>query len=40
MRLSLNYQHKREVEDVPIDERNSVVGIKNDILWLQLTAGL
>ena len=36
--LSLNYQLNRETEHVTISSRE-VIAIKNDILWLQLTAG-
>lgn len=36
--LSLNYQLNRETEHAIISSRE-IVGIKNDILWLQLTAG-
>jgi hypothetical protein len=38
-RFSLNYQHRREIEDV-IDVDRRIVGIKNDILWLQLTLAI
>jgi hypothetical protein len=39
LRLSLNYQHKRESEDVSRAE-GSIVGIHDDIFWIQVTAGL
>ena len=38
LRVSLNYQLRREAEDAQTTE-GYIVGIKNDILWLQLTAG-
>lgn len=38
IRLALNYQLNRETEHVFLAGRE-VVGIKNDILWLQMTAG-
>ena len=42
LRLGLNYQHRRETEDVlpfgPTGLR--VTDLSNDILWLQLTAGI
>ncbi|MCA9580473.1 MAG: hypothetical protein KC416_01685 [Myxococcales bacterium] len=39
LRLSMNYQHNREAEDIQTAE-GFVVGITNDILWFQLTAGI
>ena len=39
LRLSINYQHNREAEDIVTSE-GRVVGVKNDRLWLQITAGL
>lgn len=39
LRVSLNYQLRREAEDAQTTE-GYIVGIKNDILWLQLTAGI
>ena len=42
LRLGLNYQHRRETEDVlPLGPTGPRVSdLSNDILWLQLTAGI
>lgn len=39
LRLSLNYQMNRETEDVTNSD-GTFVGIKNDVVWFQATAGL
>jgi hypothetical protein len=39
LRLGINYQHNRESEDVRVAE-GRLVGISNDIFWIQLTAGI
>lgn len=39
LRFSVNYQLQRETENVPV-EGGFLPGISNDILWLQLTAGI
>jgi hypothetical protein len=39
LRLSLNYQLRREVEPITVAGAD-VVGIKNDIFWAQLTLGI
>jgi hypothetical protein len=38
MKVQTNYQHKRELEDVVLPEGVSR-GIKDDVFWLQVTAG-
>jgi hypothetical protein len=42
LRLGLSYQHRRETEDVlPLGPTGPRIGdLSNDILWLQLTAGI
>ncbi|MCA9614531.1 MAG: hypothetical protein R3B99_21835 [Polyangiales bacterium] len=39
LRLQLNYQINRELEDIVTSE-GSIVGVRNEVLWLQITAGL
>lgn len=39
LRLGINYQHVRELEDIVTTE-GYVVGVKNDVFWIQITAGL
>lgn len=39
LRVSVNYQLNRETEDVVITE-GKIVGLKNDVFWLQLTGSL
>jgi len=39
LRLSLNYMLNRETENV-VQSGTTYVGVKNDIIWLQMTAGL
>lgn len=39
LRLSLNYQHNTETEDVE-NADGTFVGVKNDVVWFQVTAGL
>jgi hypothetical protein len=39
LRFQINYQHIRELEDM-VTSQGVLVGVKNDILWLQFTAGL
>ena len=39
LRLQLNYQINRELEDIVTTE-GDIVGVRNEVLWLQITAGL
>lgn len=39
LRLSLNYQKNTETEDVQ-NANGTFVGVKNDVVWFQVTAGL
>ncbi|MBX3250946.1 MAG: hypothetical protein KF901_27465 [Myxococcales bacterium] len=39
LRLQINYAHVRELEDV-VTPDGALQGVKNDMLWLQITAGL
>ena len=39
LRVQLNYQINRELEDIETPD-GTIVGVRNEILWLQITAGL
>ncbi|MEM9075170.1 MAG: hypothetical protein AAGE52_42120, partial [Myxococcota bacterium] len=39
LRIQLNYQHNRESEDI-VTGLGSTGSVRNDVLWLQITAGL
>ena len=39
LRLSANYQHNREAEDIVTPE-GTLIGVRNDRLMFQITAGL
>jgi hypothetical protein len=39
LRFQINYQHNRLLEDIVVSE-GVLLGVKNDMLWIQMTAGI